>query len=93
MKISIAYAEHDQHAWMRLDVPDGISVREAIHMSGVLKRFPQLDLDRNKVGVFGRLTALDVALKEGDRVEIYRPITADPRTVPRRKRDASQDED
>ena len=50
-------------------------------------QFPEIDLDHQKIGVFGKLTRLDAVLEEGTRVEIYRPITADPETVERRDRD------
>jgi putative ubiquitin-RnfH superfamily antitoxin RatB of RatAB toxin-antitoxin module len=53
--------------------------------------FPTIDLETQKVGVFGRLVKLDAALRPGDRVEIYRPITCDPQTVPRR--DSTSDDD
>lgn len=58
--------------------------REAIDRAGVLKSFPTTDLATQKVGVFGKLIKLNAALKPGDRVEIYRSITRDPQTVPRR---------
>ncbi|MBI2306911.1 MAG: RnfH family protein [Rhodocyclales bacterium] len=84
MQIGIAYSEPGQQFWLNIEVPDGTTVAEAIERSGVCRRFPQLDLAVQKVGVFGRLVRLDAALKAGDRVEIYRPIVADPATVPRR---------
>ncbi|PWV58612.1 RnfH family protein [Plasticicumulans acidivorans] len=84
MQIGVAYSELSQQAWLRIEVPDACTVREAIERSGILELFPQLDLDERKVGVFGKVVALDAALRAGDRVEIYRPITCDPRTVPRR---------
>jgi putative ubiquitin-RnfH superfamily antitoxin RatB of RatAB toxin-antitoxin module len=66
-------------------------VSDAINHSGILKSFPTIDLETQKVGVFGRLVKLDAPLRPGDRVEIYRPITCDPQTVPRR--DGSDDDD
>jgi uncharacterized protein len=84
IQVGIAYAEPAQQIWLRLDVPEGATVREAILHSGILEKFPHLNLDEHKVGIFGKLTALDAALRPGDRIEIYRAITCDPRTVPRR---------
>ena len=90
MQIGVAYSEPGQQIWLNIEVPDEASVNEAIERSGILKQFPHIDLSSQKVGVFGKLVKLDAKLKPGDRVEIYRPITADPETVPRR--DMNDDE-
>ena len=84
MQIGVAYSEPGQQVWRNIEVPDASTAREAIERSGILKQFPHIDLGTQKVGVFGRLVKLDAALKAGDRVEIYRPIIADPETVPRK---------
>ncbi len=89
MQIGVAYAEPDQQVWIKLEIPQGSTLLEAVHRSGILNRFPQLDLKRQKVGIFGKLVKLDTPLREGDRVEIYRPITVDPAKVKRRKLDAT----
>jgi uncharacterized protein len=67
-----------------LEVPDGSTVRVAIELSGILKQFPEIDLDRQKVGIFGKLTKLNAPIEEDTRIEIYREITADPELVKRR---------
>ncbi|WP_295884850.1 RnfH family protein [uncultured Thiohalocapsa sp.] len=87
MHIGVAYADKFKRTWLTLDVPDGCTVREAIEHAGLLKQYPDIDLDRQRVGIFGKLTKPDAKVKDGDRVEIYRPITADPETVPRRDQD------
>lgn len=92
MHIGVTYADPQQQAWLRLDMPEGSTVQDAIERSGILKRFPQIDLSEQKVGIFGKLAKLDTPLKEGDRVEIYRPITADPETVPRRNKGGEDEE-
>lgn len=84
MKISVTYAEATKQRWIQLDVPDKTTVEEAIQRSGLLEAFPEIDLERNKFGVFGKIAKPSQLLREGDRVEIYRPITADPETVERR---------
>jgi len=84
MQISVTYAEPSKQKWIHLDVPDETTVEEAIRLSGVLDIFPEIDLEVNKFGVFGKIAKNAQGLKEGDRVEIYRPITADPETVERR---------
>lgn len=84
MQIGVAYSEPSQQIWLNIEVPDDATVRHAIDKSGILRMFPHIDLSTQKVGVFGRLVKLDANLKPGDRVEIYRAITCDPQTVPRR---------
>jgi len=81
MKVGIAYALPKRQTWLTVEVPDGATIREAIDSSGILAQFPDIDLERQKVGVFGKVSALDTKLEEGDRVEIYRALTADPKTI------------
>jgi len=71
---------------MRLEVPDNSTIEETINLSGVLKLYPEINLTSQKVGIFGKIAALDTPVQDGDRVEIYRQITADPQTVQRRRR-------
>jgi len=85
MNISVAYVDDETQYWQRLDVPEGISVKQAIETSGILSDHPSIDLTVQKVGIHGKITELDSTPKDGDRIEIYRPITADPTTVKRRK--------
>ena len=84
MQVGVAYSEHSQQIWMTIEVPDEASVMDAIERSGILKMFPHIDLDAQKVGIFGKVVKPQSPLRPGDRVEIYRPITCDPQTVPRR---------
>lgn len=84
MQIGVAYSEHTQQIWMTIDVPEETTVREAIERSGILKMFPSVNLDEQKVGIFGKVVKPEAGLRAGDRIEIYRPITCDPQTVPRR---------
>ena len=88
MKIGIAYALPNRQVWFDVNLPDGATVKEAIERSGILKQFPEIDLEKNKVGIFSKLSKLDAVLADGDRVEIYRPITCDPKTVPRKAKAA-----
>ncbi len=85
MNIGVCYAEADRQLWMRLEVPDECSVSDAIQHSGLLRRFPEIDLKKQKVGIFGKIVKLDSSVREGDRIEIYRGIVADPKTVKRRR--------
>jgi uncharacterized protein len=84
MNVGVAYANKFKQLWLKLEVPDGSTVREAIERSGLLSQFPEIDLEDQAVGVFGKIVKLTTSLNDGDRVEIYRPITADPETVERR---------
>ncbi len=84
MQIAVAYSEPVNQLWLRIEVPEEATVQSAIEQSGILKKFPSLDLSNCAIGIFGKMAELDAALKPGDRVEIYRAITADPATVPRR---------
>lgn len=87
MNVGVAYADKFKQVWLKLEVPDESTVRQAIEHSGLLKQFPDIDLDNQKVGIFGKLTKLDARLEDGARIEIYRPITADPELVERRDQD------
>lgn len=84
MQVGVAYSEPAQQSWVTIEVPENTTVGEAIARSGLLAQYPHIDLESQKVGIFGKVVKLDAALKPGDRVEIYRPIIADPQTVPRR---------
>jgi putative ubiquitin-RnfH superfamily antitoxin RatB of RatAB toxin-antitoxin module len=85
MNVGVCYAETERQLWLRLEVPEGSTVRKAIELSGVLTQYPHIDLDNQKVGIFGKFAKLDTPVKDGDRVEIYRQITCDPAQVKRRR--------
>lgn len=79
--VEVAYARPDAQALLAVRVPAGTTLEQAVRGSGILERFPDIDLARNQVGVFGKLAKLNTALRNGDRVEIYRPLVADPKEV------------
>lgn len=79
IEVEVAYARPDEQVILALQVPAGSTIEAAIRRSGVLDRFPEIDLTANKVGVFGKVGRLDQELFDGDRVEIYRPLIADPK--------------
>jgi putative ubiquitin-RnfH superfamily antitoxin RatB of RatAB toxin-antitoxin module len=83
MNVQIAYANPDEQVILTLRVEPGTRLEHAIKQSGILQRFPQIDLQDAKVGIFGKLARLDTPLQPGDRVEIYRPLIADPKEVRR----------
>ncbi|MCL7422484.1 MAG: RnfH family protein [Methylobacter sp.] len=85
MNVGVCYAQADKQLWMRLEVPENSTIEEIIRLSGILIQYPEIDLSMQKVGIFGKIAKLDVTVQEGDRVEIYRQITADPKQVKRRR--------
>ena len=85
LSIEVVCALPERQVVIALKSPAGITVREAIEAAGIARQFPQLDLQRCGVGVFGQPRGLDEALQDGDRVEIYRPLLNDPKDL-RRKR-------
>ncbi len=87
MNIEVCYALPDKQIIVPIKLGAGATVAMAIATSNILLKFPQIDLARNRVGIFGKLAKLDSVLREGDRVEIYRPLIADPKDA-RRKRAA-----
>lgn len=68
-----------------LQMPAGATVNDALRESGLLLRHPEIDLALHKVGVWGKLRPLDHALREGDRVEVYRPLKVDPKEARRQR--------
>ncbi len=84
MKVGVVYALPGKQTWLNVEVADGSTVQQAIERSGILAQCPEIDLTQQKVGMFGKMAALDAVVEDGARIEIYRPITADPKTVHRR---------
>lgn len=82
--VEVCYARGDVQVVSAVKLASGTSVGEAVRRSGLLERFPEIDLKSNAVGVFGKKAALDRPLADGERVEIYRPLVADPKDVRRK---------
>lgn len=92
INVEVAYALPDRQRIVELQVPDGTTAREAVQQSGIVRLFPEIDIDSAVMGVFGQVlgskglpAADEYPMKERDRVEIYRPLIADPKEA-RRKR-------
>jgi len=90
MWVEVAYAEPDQQVILKVNVPDDATAQTAIDASGILERFPDIDLEKQKIGIFSRLVTLNQRLQPRDRVEIYRPLLADPKAA-RRERAAKEE--
>lgn len=87
INVEVAYAEPERQLIIPVNVDVGTTVGGAIVQSGIMLEFPELDVENSKVGIFGKASTMQVQLKDGDRIEIYRPLIADPKEV-RRKRAA-----
>lgn len=81
IQIEVTYARPERQDVIRLKLPEGSTIQQAVEASGLLQRYPEIDLAKIKVGVFGKLSRSDTVLRERDRVEIYRPLIADPKEV------------
>jgi hypothetical protein len=93
MQVAVAYSEPANQVWLRIEVPEDTTLEQAIIKSGILRQFPDIDLTAQTVGIFGKPAKLDAPLQPGDRIEIYRGITADPKTTPRRRMADEDDDD
>ena len=84
-KVEVVYATPERQSLYAVNVAAGATVRDAIERSGVLAAFPEIDLARNRVGIHGKLATLGTPLGDDDRVEILRPLQADPKEARRRR--------
>lgn len=81
MIIEVAYALPEKQSLITLELEEGVTIKEAIEASGILEEYKQIDLSKDRVGIFSKFATLDTVLREKDRVEIYRPLIADPKKV------------
>lgn len=91
IQVEVAYALPHEQTVLSLRVAEGSTAELAIMQSGILKRFPEIDLKTCKIGIFGKAGKLDVILHNKDRVEIYRPLIADPKEVRKKRAAAGKD--
>jgi len=85
INVEVAYALPEKQAILPLQVKPGTTLLEAIRLSGILEQFPEIDLEQAKFGIFSKLSPADTVLRDKDRVEIYRPLIADPKESRRRR--------
>jgi len=85
--VEVVYALPEEQTLLAFEVDAGISAQEVINQSGILEQYPEIDLDQQKIGLFSKIIKLDHPVREKDRIEIYRPLIADPKEV-RKKRAA-----
>lgn len=79
--VEVVYAMPQRQEVAGIDLPAGSTAGQAIEASGLLAKHPEIDLSRNKLGIYAKLAKIDTPLRDRDRVEIYRPLIADPKEV------------
>lgn len=91
IRVEVVYPLPQKQEIFAVNLPAGATVRQAIEASGVLQKYPEIDLAKNKFGVFAKLAKPDAPLRDRDRVEIYRPLIADPKEVRKQRGGRRQD--
>ena len=81
IKVEVVYALPASQEVVGLNLPEGTTVKQAVEASGLLAKHPEIDLLKNKLGIYAKLAKADTLLRDRDRVEIYRPLIADPKEV------------
>ncbi len=89
ISVEVAYALPEKQYLLKVRLPEGGDVEQAIQASGILELRPEIDLQSSKTGVYSRPVPLDHQLADGDRVEIYRPLIADPKELRRLRAERS----
>ncbi len=90
--VEVAYANPGKQALLEVVVEQGTTVEQAVKASGILQRFSDIDLTVNKLGIWSRVCKLTDEVRDGDRIEIYRPLIADPKEVRKRRAEKAKDE-
>jgi putative ubiquitin-RnfH superfamily antitoxin RatB of RatAB toxin-antitoxin module len=90
ISIEIVYATAKEQYIMTANVPDDSSIADALITSGILQKFPEINLAHNKVGIFGQIKKLTDQVVQGDRIEIYRPLLIDPKQARRLREDKAK---
>lgn len=83
--VEVLYALPQHQDLIRLKLPAGSTVQQALEASGLLRKYPEIDLAKNKLGIFSKLCNAGTSLRDRDRIEIYRPLLADPKEVRRQR--------
>lgn len=79
--VEICYAMSNKQEVVRVLVPEGATLQHGLDASGLLVKYPEIDIRKNKFGIWNKLSKLDAVLRDKDRIEIYRPLIADPKEV------------
>ena len=86
LRVEVAYVLPDRQVVIATVCSPGATVEDAIRACGIIARFAEIDLGRNPVGIYGERVTLNAPVADGDRIEIYRPLVADPKTARRARR-------
>lgn len=81
LTVEVCYPLPNKQELVRVKLPAGSTVMDALEASGLLAKYPEIDVKKNKLGIWNKLSKVDVVLRDRDRVEIYRPLIADPKEV------------
>ncbi len=92
MNVEVVYALPKRQSLLTVNLPVGSTIRQAIERSGILSTYAEIDLTVNKVGIWSRTAKLDDVLVAGDRVEIYRPLIADPKDMRKKRAEKAKEE-
>lgn len=87
LRVQVCYAKPGIQLLRDVSVPPGTTLQAAIVQSGILDDMPEIDLSTCRVGIYAKLKTLEAILRDGDRIEIYRPLIADPKESRRRRAD------
>jgi putative ubiquitin-RnfH superfamily antitoxin RatB of RatAB toxin-antitoxin module len=92
ISIEVVYATPEKQKIMSLSVVEGTTVAEAIEQSGIARFFPEIDLNKNAVGIWNKTCKTTDTPRQGDRIEIYRPLIADPKEIRRRRAEQAKED-
>jgi len=81
IQVEVVYGRQDRQKVVAVTLNEGATLREAVERSGLLSEFPEIDLEKNKLGIWNKLAKPDAVVRDKDRLEIYRPLIADPKEV------------
>ena len=81
LDVEVCYAMSNKQELVRIRLPQGATLQQGLDASGLLGKYPEIDVKKNKFGIWNKLSKLDAALRDKDRIEIYRPLIADPKEV------------
>ncbi len=88
IRVDVVFALAQQQELVHIELPEGATARQAVERSGLLQKYPDINLDgQNKLGIYAKLAKPDTVLRDRDRVEIYRPLIADPKAVRKKRAD------
>lgn len=81
IRVEVVYARSERQELVTVNLREGATLKDALDASGLLQKYPEIDLAKNKFGIYAKLSKPDALLRDRDRVEIYRPLIADPKEM------------